>query len=470
MPAIKQKTGQTLSERLKAAQQKMTAQSPQQQGFLWQGPHAEGPSGGITFSMLSRFISCPERFRVGYVLGLRPAERFNHRLSYGNMWHVCEEALAGQQVVNGDGTPKLPTHNIWEKELEAYATGLLRRHPLQQAEVSHWHDVCRLQFPLYVDFWARHKDVIERTPLVQEGVFDVPYPLPSGRTVRLRGKWDSVDLIGSGKGAGIFLQENKTKGDIDEQQIKKQLLADLQTMLYLTVLAELQDHLRWMLDKNNEGTIYEGMWAMDQFRDRLLEMRKQQAFTTLAKQPIKGIRYNVVRRPLSGGKGTIVQHQATKGVKCGKCHGAGYIQLAAGDETEAARCTKCGGAKRIGAKPAETRGDFFQRVEQVIKDEPEHFFMRWTALVQPGDIARFRKECLSPLLERLCDWWGWVNSAKGRADPFADGGGKGLHWRHPYGCENQVDVWGWSDVDDFLNTGAATGLKRRDRLFEELTC
>ena len=52
---------------------------------LWEGPAGTGPNGGITFSLLSRFLVCRERFRVHAVLGLRPADDFNHRLEFGSM-------------------------------------------------------------------------------------------------------------------------------------------------------------------------------------------------------------------------------------------------------------------------------------------------------------------------------------------------------------------------------------------------
>ncbi len=131
------------------------------------------------------------------------------------MWHECEEALAG------DG--------VWEIALGDHCSAMCRLYPLQREEITKWANVCIVQFPEYVKFWQSHPDVVNRTPLLQEQVFDVPYALPSGRVVRLRGKWDSVDLIDG----GVYLQENKTKGDIDRAQVERQLRFDLQTMLYL---------------------------------------------------------------------------------------------------------------------------------------------------------------------------------------------------------------------------------------------
>ncbi len=197
---------------------------PPKRGPLWEGPSGTGPNGGITFSALSRFLSCRERFRVKMIEGWSPAEKFSHRMEYGQLWHTCEEALAAKED--------------WRAPLLSYADGLSRKYPMDREQISHWYQVCKLQFPLYVEYWRKHPDVKDRTPLFQEQVFDVPYQLPSGRTVRLRGKWDAVDLIGKGKNARVFLQENKSKGDIDEEAIRRQMLFDLQTLLYLVALQE----------------------------------------------------------------------------------------------------------------------------------------------------------------------------------------------------------------------------------------
>lgn len=192
---------------------------PTRSGPLWLGPEDPGPRGGITFSMLSRFLTCRERFRVNFIVGLRPAERFRAAVEYGNMWHACEEALAGRKD--------------WLPGLAAYGRELVARYPQDQDEIQKWYNVCKTQFPVYVDFWSKHPDVKNRRPLLQEESFHVSYRLPSGRIVYLRGKWDSVDLIGKNE---VYLQENKTKSQIDVVELSRQLTFDMQTMLYLVAL------------------------------------------------------------------------------------------------------------------------------------------------------------------------------------------------------------------------------------------
>lgn len=341
---------------------------------LWDGPEAPGENGGITFSMLSRFLTCPERFRVRYVLGLAPVQKFNHRIEYGQMWHECEEAFAAKQP--------------WDVALKEYVKGLMATYPMDRDEIRKWYNVCLFQFPLYVEYWAKHPDVKNRKPLEQEKIFDVKYELPSGRVVRLRGKRDAADVIDG----GVYLQENKTKADIDELSLKRQLTYDLQTMMYLVTL------------KNDYPKI-----------------------------PIKGVRYNVVRRPLSGGKGTIQRHKG-KVLKNGT------------------------------TKPDEPEDAFYERAAQYVKDDPGAYFMRWRVEVSDADVARFRRECLDPMLERLCHWYSWCKLG----DPFRPkNDGMVHHYRHPFGVVNSVDEYGYGDVDDFLATGSRVGLTRAS-LFTEL--
>jgi len=197
-------------------------------GPLWQGPSALGPLAGITQSMLGNYLTCSERFRIKYVLGLQPADTWQKTWGYGNQWHACEEALAA-----GRG---------WEQALVEHTTKQMHKYPLQRPEIAKWDSVCRVQFPVYVEYWSQHPDVLDRQPLMQEQVFDVPYNLPTGRQVRLRGKFDSVDLIPSQ--GGIYLQENKSKGDIDPVAVQRQLKFDLQASLYMIALIALQEMKR----------------------------------------------------------------------------------------------------------------------------------------------------------------------------------------------------------------------------------
>jgi hypothetical protein len=328
-------------------------------------------------------------------------------MEYGQMWHTCEEAFAGYKPSTDARDKTLPC-GPWAEKLKLYCQNLCKQYPLQQEQVQHWYNVCKIQFPIYVQHWAKHQDVKDRTPLLQEQVFDVPYELPHTKSVvRLRGKWDSVDLIGKGKNAAVYLQENKTKGDVVEEQLKRQLGFDLQTMMYLIALEE-----TWQV-RGRKGSFPSGSPEK-----------------SLAENPIAGIRYNVIRRPLSGGKGSIRKHQPTKSNPSG-----------------------------------ETDAEFYARLGQVIMEDPGYYFMRWKVEITREDVTRFRHEFFDNTLEELCNWWRWVSSPQGRKDPFADP----IHYRLPYGVYNPLLEGGSSDLDEYLATKSEVGLIRNKPLFTELT-
>lgn len=217
----------------------------------WAGPCGEGLNGGVTQSMLGRYLCCKERFRILVIEGLRPHPRFNAPMDFGTMWHSCEEALAS-------GRGHLAA-------LEKCVNDMLGQYPRDVEQILHWCSVAQELFPVYIEYWESHPDMVNRTHLLAEQPFDVPYILPSGRTVRLRGKWDAVDLVEDTQNAGIWLQEDKTKSSIDRAKITRQLTFDLQTGLYLIALDSYQN-------------VYN--------------------FKVLGMVPhtIRGVRYNVVRR------------------------------------------------------------------------------------------------------------------------------------------------------------------------------
>lgn len=363
---------------------------------VWMGPEDSSDAGGITYSLLSRYLVCKERFRIHVMEGLRPRQQFHHRMFYGNCWHVCEENF---------NQPKIQLKS-WQEELHDYCDKERAKFSSSRDEIDKWENVCKLQFPIYIKYWKQHPDMQARTPLLSEQTFKVPYKLPSGRVVYLRGKWDSVDLVGKGKSAKVFLQENKCKGDIDFAQIQRQLKFDLQTMLYLVTLREKFSCGVALSQEppSKGGKVY----------------------------PIAGVRYNVIRRPLSGGKGTIIRHKATKN------------------------------------KSEETWDCYFKRLAVIITEDPSHYFRRWNVKIAPHEIKTFRRTCLDPIMENLCHWYD-RETGRAREGRFVIKHGIPPHsWRHPFGVYNSLDEGGSSDLDYFLETGSTVGLERVTELFPEL--
>lgn len=376
----------TLSDKFKGMKAKAQSTEP-----VWKGPNSNDWNGGITYSMLCRFLNCRERFRVKYILGLETHGTFNPSIEYGHMWHACEEGLAAG--------------HHWNAHLDLYLQQVIKRYSTQQEQIWKYYNVCKVQFPIYVDWWKQHPDVQQRTPLLQEQVFDVKYKLPSGRYVRLRGKWDSVDAVTHRRQKRLWVQENKTKSSPDEQSVQQQLQADLQTMLYLIPLRH----------ECSGGAPYK--------------------FPGLQGQQIAGVRYNVIRRPLSGGKHSIKPHKQR-------------------------------GKKKI--TPAETMDAFYARLGKLIASEPEFFFMRWNAEVSPAEVLRFEQRTLVPILEQVCDWWEYMKMVE--FDPWnkEQPCNNYIHWQHPHGVYNVLNEGGHTELDEYLSNGSELGLERNETLFKEL--
>jgi hypothetical protein len=355
---------------------------------VWEGPMDGGPTGGITQSLLGKFLVCREMFRIRVIEGLDSMDSFSHRLEYGNMWHVCEEHNhAGRD---------------WLKPLQTYCTALMQRYKASHGDINHWYEICKRQFPAYLKFWKTQKEVGKRASVMQEQVFQVPYILPySGRLVYLKGKWDGAHILSGCKTPkpGLWLDENKTKGDIDEQALVRQLKFDLQTMFYLIAFQKYADI---PVDKKGDP------------------------------MNVCGVRYNVIRRPLSGGKGSIKQRKPTK--------------------------------KNPGG---DSKKDLYDRLEkEYLLADPKHFFMRWTVEISQRDIDVFRETCLDPILEQLCDWWEamqdeWDVKSLGDYRSYQN-------FRFPYGIYNPISEGKSTGYDEFMSMGSTVGLRRNVPLFGEL--
>lgn len=158
---------------------------------------------GISYSLLSRFINCRERFRIYAVEGLAPVDTTDS-LEFGTIFHKLLEYHA--KGYNISQLERLLTK-------DKVATSFLGRMALEI-------------FRIYIDTWKEQDAGIQYVS--QEEVFRTTIYLPSGRKVDLRGKFDEIFRDKS----GLWLQENKTKSQIDEISLEHTLPFDLQVMLY----------------------------------------------------------------------------------------------------------------------------------------------------------------------------------------------------------------------------------------------
>ena len=163
-------------------------------------------------------------------------------------------------------------------------------------------------------------------------------------------------------------------------------------------------------------------------------MTHEEASKILATMPLAGVRYSVIRRPFSSGKGNIKQKESK--------------QL------------------KSGFRDGESTEEFYARLQQYFKDEPHEWFARWNVPVASSDLESFKHRCLNPVLEQLCDWYQWMASDKTRQDPF----GCPFHWMQPFGLYSPlIDGSGTTDLDEYLLDGSTTGLHKVNTLFSELT-
>ncbi len=374
----------------------------QKRESLWHGPYNDGTNlSGVTQSMLGKFLICRERFRLSYVEGVREEQEFNPSSEYGNMWHVCEE----YHRQNKD----------YRKPLKEYADKLCLVHSTHADKIIHWYHTCGTQWLCYLEHEKKQsmKKAVPRIPIYQEEVFDVQYKIyGTGPEVRLRGKFDSVDWHGkltkTYRKGGLYIQENKSKGDIDIQGIQSTLDQDLQNMFYC---AALLTHLQNKVFKHTNNQV-------------------------LLAKDLAGVVYNVIRRPFSDWRGT-------------------------------------GNIKR---KVKESEKDFYNRLRDLIRKEPHHYFISWKQPISLSKIKRFNQRTLDPLLFQLCKWWDsikdnpfnpWqtlvsttkINTLMVVANP--------LHWQMPYGVFNGLADGRRGDFFELLTKGSDYNLEPRT-LFSEL--
>lgn len=191
---------------------------------------------GITYSMLAKFVICRERMRLSAVEGWTESN-LKDGLEFGNGWHHCEQFVA-------EGGSLSNLHKA-TKVYEKLRKSAKRITPNEAQALERLLGCVEVVFPKYYKYWESEERM--KHYLIQEEIFDVQYPLPGlGRSVRIRGRMDGSyrwnqlpkrlqDLVTRGQlnPNAIWLKENKTKGNIDQDGLKNMLEKDLQTMLYM---------------------------------------------------------------------------------------------------------------------------------------------------------------------------------------------------------------------------------------------
>lgn len=159
---------------------------------------------GISYSLLSRFLVCRERFRLYAVEGMREAGGGKYAKEWGTYFHNLIELHAQH--------PNLSPQGIIRRA---------KRVPMPTDEKR----IADIVFTQYMEHFAE----CDYEYYAQEQEFRVPYSLPNGKKLYLVGKTDEIIKRPDGS---LWIQENKTKEKINEYKIESGLISDLQTMMY----------------------------------------------------------------------------------------------------------------------------------------------------------------------------------------------------------------------------------------------
>lgn len=362
---------------------------------LWKGPYTDGD--GITNSLLCKFIVCRERFRLSVVEGLREVEGFDPAIEYGQLWHEIKEAYRSGRD--------------WKEALLSYKKYLLGEYPASTPEIEQWSYIVAGQFMV----WLKQPAPQQRVKSVQictEDSFKVPYTLPSGRTIFLKGKYDSISMVGN----SLYIEDDKSKGKIDEKGIADTMFGNLQMGLYHAAA-------RQSIVKDPKTNTYL-LTGLD--KRGSVELPRTKSVPNFV-----GTKYHIVRRPLSE------QYPIKQRAK-------------------------------------ETSKEFWDRVIQQIAANPSHYLFTMIASLTTSQLNIFRQRFLDPWLEALCDWWDYMVSVN--FDPWRppapenplDPQKNSLHYQTPWNVYNSLFGGFRGDFFDYLTKGHEGSLIRVKTLFPEL--
>ena len=384
---------------------------PKEINSHWKGPFEEG----ISFSSLVKFLECRERFRIYKIEGIRESKTFEDTVSmeYGSIWHEGEQAhAAGKDPI---------------RAMDDYRKKLVGKYPDEDKEIYKWFSLAIRQFPIYLKHWRNHPTQKKRQPILEEVSFKIPYYLPSeSRPIYLIGIFDALYLFAE---EWIKLQENKSKGKIDETGISSTLKKNLQTMIYHSAL-------RRCIPRGETTAINFKYFDFLHNNDAPISLLLPISNNGKRITKVYGTLYNVIRRPQA--------------------------------DQRSLKQRKGRGKARVGR---ETDTAFFDRIAKHIQENEETFFYRWEARIKNKDVQLFERETLIPILCQLVAWWKWISNddfqdpwripdtdevMSGIGLPNTPGGGH--HFQSPWGCYNSL-ASGWrGSYFDYLTKGVTVGL------------
>jgi len=180
----------------------------------------------------------------------------------------------------------------------------------------------------------------------------------------------------------------------------------------------------------------------------------EEAVQALKRYPIKGVLYNVCRRPLAD----LHAIKQRKGREVNKKDKDG--KPVKGKDGKPIKV-------RVGV---ETDKQFMERLASVIKEDQDNFFMRWKVLLNDVDVDKFKTRCFDPVMVQLADWWQWISAAPDEPFRVDENGvpGGGVHFQAPWGVYNSLASGFRGDFFDLLTKGSKTNIIKKESLFPEL--
>jgi len=171
--------------------------------MIWKGPEVDG----VTQSILSKYAQCPFRFYLYAILGLQDNTELHPNLIWGDVFHKGLEHLIASKDLNASVV-----------SMQDYLT---TKYP--QAPKSYAYTTKRLLWKFRLENYEGEWET--------EIPFSIDVTLPSGRTVKVRGKKDALRT--TDPKYGRILGEHKCKGYLDPAQTIRELRQDRQLNFYM---------------------------------------------------------------------------------------------------------------------------------------------------------------------------------------------------------------------------------------------
>jgi hypothetical protein len=165
---------------------------------------------GISFSLLSRFVVCRDRFHKYAVQGMREQGKQQNALNFGTYFHKLLEISA--------------------KDQRASADTVIAKVTRSKSSIAKIKTIDRLIGNMVFQEYSKHYADVKYNYFDTETKFDVRYFVHGVGDVRLVGKIDQ--LIRKQQNA-FYVKENKTKENINETLIEATIPENLQTMMYV---------------------------------------------------------------------------------------------------------------------------------------------------------------------------------------------------------------------------------------------